>query len=236
MPNVTDPIQVFTIFESLSKTTHSQNIDGGEFVAFCNSVLAEEISLGMNRSRENLWFIDDLIFYEMNAVGSHRFDTTTAVQRSMTEAFLMCLKPSVILNCAPMSSLYLAKLNQNAKHLMVNSPHLDYMERFGNIPETFDYEMISPFDIEQGVFPCQYDLALIELGYIQHSLPTVEVIVDNLPNGGVAILKCTTDAGMVVDHRANHDYFEMFTNLKNRDDVNVYHFPTGLGLAVVTKN
>jgi hypothetical protein len=231
----TDPIQVFSLFESLSKTNHSEKIDGSEFIDFCNSVIADELNLGMDRDKSKIWFIDDLIFYAMNSIGSFRFDTTTSVQRSMTEAFLACFKPSVILNLAPMSSMYLAKLNLPAKHMMVNTPHLYYMEKYGVFDESFDYEMISPFDVEDGVFSHEYDLALIELGYVQHNLDIVKTVVDNLPSGGIAILKCTTDAGMVAEYEKNHDYYELFENLKNREDVNLYHFPTGLGLAVVTK-
>ena len=116
--------------ETHSKTAHKTNVTSADQITAADSIIAEEVATGVDRSRDAVHYHDELNVYDMVSVGSAGFEAVYANLRTVEEMVIRLANPTNLLtigvNVVAPARLGIGSLT------VANTPHLDYFERFMN--------------------------------------------------------------------------------------------------------
>jgi len=229
---VTNAIDMIKVAELFTSAAHTSSVDSATEIASAEAIVTEELGHGMDRSRDNISYNDELNVYDRVASGSTSFNAVNAHMRSMQEMVIRMANPSELLVIGiPYIPLKLGIGNVT----LSNNVHLDYMERHMDI-SGLSYDTISLADIENAVFPKVFDMASIHVPQVNHNFDIVYNIYDQLPVGGVIALTSSNDHGRVFEYSDAHDYADLFVTMQDTAGANLYHMSAGLGVSVITKS
>ena len=224
-------IDMIKVAEKYTSADHTSNLDSDAQIASATAIVNEETGHGMDRSTETGGYNDELCVYERVASNSPSFNAVNAHMRSMQEMLIRLSAPSELLVIGiPYCPLKLGVGNIT----LVNNLHLDYMERHMDV-SGLEYETITMGAIELNSFPKTFDMASIHMPQVNHNFEIVTNIFDQLPVGGSIILTSTNDHGRWFEFDSAHDYVNLYSNLTDRADANLYHMASGLGVSVAVK-
>jgi hypothetical protein len=231
MATVNNAIDMIKVAEQFTSAAHTSAVASAAEIASAEAIVNEELGHGMDRSRENIGYHDELNVYDRVASGSPSFTVVKQHKRSMQEMLIRMANPSELLIIGiPYIPLKLGIGNIT----LSNNLHLDYMERHMDISD-LQYETISLADIESNAFPKTFDMASVHMPQVNHNFDIVYNIYDQLPSGGVIALTSSNDHGRLFEWGNSHDYAELFTTVGDRAGANLYHMSAGLGVSVITK-
>ena len=219
------------VAEKFTSASHMSNIDSATEIAAATAIVNEETGHGMDRSTATVGYNDELCVYERVASGSASFNTVNSHMRSMQEMLIRLSNPTELLVMGiPYCPLKLGIGNIT----LVNSLHLDYMERHMDV-SGLEYETLEISAIESSAFPKTYDMASIHMPQVNHNFDIVTNIFNQLPVGGSIILTSTNDHGRWFEYDSAHDYVNLYTELQESANAKLYHMASGLGVSLVSK-
>ena len=229
-PTTTD---LLATAETNSKTAHKTNVTNADQITAANSIIAEEIATGVDRTRDAVHFHDELNVYDMVSVGSAGFEAVYANLRTVVEMVIRLTNPTNLLqvgvNVVSPARLGIGSLT------IANTPHLDYFERFMN-PGALVYDVVSMQNLRDGVYPKVWDCVALSMANVAHDFSIVDGLYAQLPAGGSIILGSAGDQGNVARYGNNHEYVTCFDSLMSNSDCFLYQIPSGLGAAVAIKS
>ena len=226
-----DAIDMLKVAEKFTSASHMSNIDSATEIAAATAIVNEETGHGMDRSTATVGYNDELCVYERVASGSASFNTVNSHMRSMQEMLIRLSNPTELLVMGiPYCPLKLGIGNIT----LVNSLHLDYMERHMDV-SGLEYETLEISAIESSAFPKTYDMASIHMPQVNHNFDIVTNIFNQLPVGGSIILTSTNDHGRWFEYDSAHDYVNLYTELQESANAKLYHMASGLGVSLAVK-
>jgi len=227
--------QLYALTESVSNSTHKDTYSLERRTEFGNLVKNEDISYGAPEDRNSIGFATEIVQYDLIATGSFNFNILSAAYYTAVESLIRMSRPASMY-CGDGTSLRLVMTAGFGADLYVqNSIHLDYIERLFPLPEGIEYSVITRTDSEAGSFPVPFDMSIIDTTAASRNREMLEALIENTTSGGSVIMTVSLDQGMFPRYGSAHDYWPMFADLSERDDIFVYHIPVSLGITVLTK-
>lgn len=234
MSEISTP-HLYTLTESVSNSTHKDTYSLEHRTEFGNLVKNEEISYGAPQDRNSIGFATEIVQYDLIATGSFNFNIISSAYYTAIESLIRMVRPAS-LYCGDGTSLRLVMTAGFDTDLYVeNSIHLDYVERLFPLPEGLQYSVVARVDSEAGSFPVPFDMSIVDTTAASRNRDMLEALIQNTPSGGSVLMTISLDQGMFPRYGSSHDYWSLFADLSERDDIYVYHIPVSLGVSVLTK-
>ena len=226
-----DAIDMLKVAEKYTSASHTDNLDSAAQITAATAIVNEETGHGMDRSVATVGYNDELCVYERVASDSPSFNAVNSHMRSMQEMLIRLSNPTELLVIGiPYCPLKLGIGNIT----LVNSLHLDYMERHMDV-SGLEYETIEMGAIESNAFPKTFDMASVHMPQVNHNFDIVKNIFNQLPVGGSIILTSTNDHGRWFEYDGSHDYVNLYSDLVDMANAKLYHMASGLGVSLAVK-
>lgn len=211
-----------------------------ESSAFCRSLLDEEISSGVDRSRLALGTMVSLNFADLLSDESSVAHHAAGIGALLLEMIITLSRPkSILLFPFTYRGLRIDHPTHQAIGVervdIVNTPSLDYAERFWGLTLSED-SLVLEQDIQDGTVGHTYDVISVYLESVMQDDTMLLNLVDMLNPGGILFLMGTADSGSIYVHGPAHPFYQPHEVLKSQDGITLFFLPIGLGYTVVTKS
>jgi hypothetical protein len=214
--------------------------DSTEASQFCQSLLQEEISSTVDRSRLALGTMVSLNFADLlsdpNSIAHHAagmgallLEMTIRLSRPQTVLFGPFAYRGLDINHATLQEVNVSRVD------IMNAPNLDYAERFWGLEINEDHLVLQQ-DIQSGTVGKTYDLISLYLETVMHDDNVLLNLAEMLNPGGTMFLMGTSDSGAIYVHKDAHPFHHPHELLKSQTNLKLFFIPVGLGYTIVTKS
>jgi len=244
MVNPLPPVTAESVIESandLSKTNFSALYTEQRMIDICANVLADEISLGANRTSSAIGrFPSEMHTYQYIAAGFTALIAATKFLTMQIEMLLKLRNPNKVLFTNPTFCVlphdYLNSL-LNCEIYVANDENFYRNETFileGESPLIG----VDPMDIQNGILPVGIDVIVTGGNYLacNQNQEILNQFYQSLPSGGTIIISSSNDYMALYVQQEVNPMWDLAQTISQLPNAYYYHMPTGIGYTVIIKN
>jgi hypothetical protein len=233
MPDKVTPDQIYSFISTITNSI-SYNYDAKNIAEACSKVISREVALGMDRSRDSIGLIGDLVYHEFLCDETSLLHPLLKHHCQILDMFTQLIGPEkVLMNDAFfVMDLFLDKYSSRNIHL-INNLQLFYMEEFLS-RQVENVNVITFPSIENDDYDYDYDLIILNI-YRVSDFRMFEKFYNHLNPGGAIILSGSHQQGTLYNMGRSHPYSYLHENFKSFPDSNVFHISDGIGYTVIKK-
>ena len=233
MVNNITPDQIYSFISTITKSASSQ-YDAAKVAQTCSSIIQDHLSLNMDRSRNSIALVGDLVYHEFLSDQTSLLHPLFRHHCQVADLLVSLINPSKLFinDTFFIMDLISNKYNNKIIHYL-NHIELHYMEQFRN--ELVDESNVISFSsIDTDSFDYDYDLIMINI-YRLFDFKIIEKLYNHINPGGSLIFSSSHQQGLMYKQGWTNMYSHVHEHLKSLPNSSIFHISEGIGYTIVKK-
>lgn len=233
MANNITPDEIYSFISTITKSAGSK-YDAAKVAQTCSSIIQDHLSLNMDRSRNSIALVGDLVYHEFLSEETSLLHPLFRHHCQVADLLVSLINPDKLFinDTFFIMDLISNKYNNKTIHYL-NHIELHYMEEFrGELVD--ENNVISFSSIDSDSFDYDYDLIMINI-YRLFDFRIIEKLYSHTNAGGSLIFTSSHQQGLMYKQGWSNILSHIHERLKSLPNSSVFHISEGIGYTVVKK-